>query len=75
MKAGIVIAGLLLVVGFSSAQEGKSLGAEAAAPIGLALGQTAPAFSAIDQFGRSQSKETLKGPRGTILLFFRSADW
>jgi peroxiredoxin len=43
--------------------------------IGLAIGQKAPAFSARDQFGRQQTLETLKGPKGTVLLFFRSADW
>jgi hypothetical protein len=43
--------------------------------IGLAVGQKAPAFSARDQFGRLQNLETLKGPKGTVLLFFRSADW
>jgi hypothetical protein len=43
--------------------------------IGLAAGQKAPAFSARDQFGAQQTLETLKGPKGTVLLFFRSADW
>ena len=43
--------------------------------IGLAVGQKAPAFSAPDQFGAQQTLETLRGPKGTILLFFRSADW
>ena len=43
--------------------------------IGLAVGQKAPAFSARDQFGRAQTLETLKGTNGTVLLFFRSADW
>jgi hypothetical protein len=43
--------------------------------IGLASGQKAPAFSARDQFGREQTLDTLKGPHGTVLLFFRSADW
>jgi hypothetical protein len=43
--------------------------------IGLAVGQKAPAFSARDQFGQLQNLETLKGPKGTVLLFFRSADW
>ena len=45
------------------------------ASIGLAVGQKAPAFSARDQFGREHSLEMLKGPKGTVLLFFRSADW
>ena len=43
--------------------------------IGLEIGQRAPLLSARDQFGREQNLETLKGPKGTILLFFRSADW
>jgi hypothetical protein len=43
--------------------------------IGLAVGQKAPAFSVHDQFGRVQTLDTLKGKNGTVLLFFRSADW
>ncbi len=43
--------------------------------IGLAVGQKAPAFSARDQFGHTQTLESLKGAKGTVLLFFRSADW
>jgi hypothetical protein len=43
--------------------------------IGLPVGQKAPAFSLPDQFGHEQTLESLKGPRGTVLLFFRSADW
>ena len=43
--------------------------------IGLNVGQKAPAFTARDQFGREQNLATLKGSKGTVLLFFRSADW
>jgi hypothetical protein len=43
--------------------------------IGVGVGEKAPAFSARDQLGRQQTLETLKGPKGTVLLFFRSADW
>jgi len=43
--------------------------------IGLAVGQKAPNFSTRDEFGRVQTLESLKGPNGTVLLFFRSADW
>ena len=43
--------------------------------IGVAVGQKAPAFSARDQFGRVQTLDSLKGTNGTVLLFFRSADW
>lgn len=43
--------------------------------IGIAVGQKAPAFSLIDQFGKIQTLDTLRGANGTVLLFFRSADW
>jgi len=43
--------------------------------IGLAVGDKAPAFSLHDQFGHPQTLDTLKGSNGTVLLFFRSADW
>lgn len=43
--------------------------------IGLAVGQKAAAFSLHDQFGRTQTLDSLKGANGTVLLFFRSADW
>jgi hypothetical protein len=43
--------------------------------IGLNVNQTAPEFSARDQFGNEQNLATLRGTKGTVLLFFRSADW
>jgi hypothetical protein len=43
--------------------------------IGLAVGQKAPAFSLHDEFGHVQTLDSLKGTNGTVLLFFRSADW
>jgi hypothetical protein len=43
--------------------------------IGLNIGQKAPPFSARDQFGRVETLDTLRGRNGTVLLFFRSADW
>lgn len=45
------------------------------AQVGLNVGQKAPAFSARDQFGAEQSLDSLKGAKGTVLLFYRSADW
>jgi hypothetical protein len=43
--------------------------------IGLPVGQKAPPFSVRDQLGHTQTLDTLKAPNGTVLLFFRSADW
>jgi len=43
--------------------------------IGLEVGEKAPDFSLHDESGKVQTLETLKGKNGTVLLFFRSADW
>ncbi len=43
--------------------------------VGLRAGQKAPAFSAPDQFGKTQTLDSLRGSKGTVLLFYRSADW
>jgi len=39
------------------------------------VGQQAPAFSAKDQEGRRQTLKSIMGPKGAMLVFFRSADW
>jgi peroxiredoxin len=43
--------------------------------LGPAVGAAAPAFSLVDQHGRTQSLGTIAGTQGTMLVFFRSADW
>ena len=43
--------------------------------IGLEAGERAPSFSLPDHFGRHQDLDTLRASNGTVLLFFRSADW
>lgn len=42
---------------------------------GPAVGEKIPAFEAVDQNGVRQSFETLRGPKGLMLVFSRSADW
>ena len=65
----------IAVLALSSGQE-KPAAADSVAPaIGLEIGQPAPAFALTDQFGHEQSNQTLRGPKGTVILFFRSADW
>ena len=41
----------------------------------LKIGSKIPALSGVDQFGRQQNFNSLKGQNGLVLLFFRSADW
>jgi hypothetical protein len=42
---------------------------------GPAIGDRLPVFEAVDQGGRPRTFESLRGPKGLVLLFFRSADW
>ena len=41
----------------------------------LKIGNRIPVLSGVDQFGKQQNFDSLKGPNGLVLLFFRSADW
>jgi len=45
------------------------------AKTGPAVGQPVPDFSLQDQNGRTQTLKSVSGPKGTMLVFFRSADW
>ncbi len=75
MKIGVAILFLVGLFAVPSGQENPSSSHAIAPSVGLEIGQQAPAFTLPDQFGHEQSNETLKGSKGTVLLFFRSADW
>jgi hypothetical protein len=75
MKFVVVIGLSLAVLALANMQESSSSGQSDSPSIGLQAGQRGPAFASRDQFGHEQSNETLRGSNGTILLFFRSADW
>ena len=42
---------------------------------GVAIGKSIPRFELRDQSGKNQRFETIKGPKGAMLVFYRSADW
>jgi hypothetical protein len=42
---------------------------------GPEVGSTVPSFEAPDQNGRLQNLKSILGPKGALLVFFRSADW
>lgn len=43
--------------------------------LGPRVGDTLPAFSLVDQDGKTRDFASLGGPNGLVLVFFRSADW
>jgi len=42
---------------------------------GIPVGSKIPAFEARDQKGMVQTFESIRGPKGAFLVFYRSADW
>jgi hypothetical protein len=42
---------------------------------GPQVGERVPEFSLKDQGGRTQTLQSIMGPRGAMLVFQRSADW
>ena len=76
MKFAGAIVSFLGIAMFASAQLPRSHdGTSPASSIGIEVRSKIPAFRLSDQKGHEKSDETLKGTNGTILLFFRSADW
>ena len=47
----------------------------AAVPTGPDIGKPMPAFQAQDQDGKTHTLRSLLGPKGAVILFYRSADW
>ncbi len=49
--------------------------AQQAIKTGPEVGSTLPSFEAPDQNGRLENLRSIFGPKGAILVFYRSADW
>ena len=75
MKIGAVVLFFAGVFALLGGQENPSTNPAVSSSVGIEVGQRAPTFALFDQSGKKQSNETLKGKNGTVLLFFRSADW
>lgn len=43
--------------------------------LALNTGDMIPKFQAKDQHGVERTFESIRGPKGAYLVFFRSADW
>lgn len=43
--------------------------------LGPQVGERVPDFSLKDQTGKTRTLQSIMGPKGAMLVFFRSADW
>src|SRR5204862_5816182 len=68
--AGIVV--LLIAVATLSAQEIRKVDV---ARLGPQVGTTVPDFSLADQHGKKWTLQSVMGPKGAMIVFYRSADW
>ena len=70
---------LALVLVYHAAQ--NSAGAQSTpqkidvSKLGPKLGERVPDFSLKDQNGKTWTLASIMGPKGAMLVFFRSADW
>ncbi len=65
--AGLALAASSLVAQAPAAVDTSKLGPQ--------VGAVVPAFSGVDQFGKPHTLASTYGPKGAMLVFFRSADW
>jgi hypothetical protein len=75
---------LSVALGPAGAAERQAPAGQAARPpaarvnvdvLGPKVGERLPDFGLRDQHGNEQSLKSLIGPKGAIVVFFRSADW
>ena len=78
MRLGVT---LVLVSALKTFSFGLAIGLAALAQAphpaktGPAVGDPVPSFSGPDQHGSTRTLASIMGPKGAMLVFFRSADW
>jgi hypothetical protein len=75
----------MLTMGFAASllartPEGRQASARVRTPIDISrlgpqVGERVPDFSLKDQNGKTWTRDSIAGPKGAMLVFFRSADW
>ena len=71
-KTGILACALVGLVAQLTAQQ---LTLPDVQKLGPQISTRVPDFTLLDQTGRSRTLASLIGPKGLMLVFFRSADW
>jgi cytochrome oxidase Cu insertion factor (SCO1/SenC/PrrC family) len=75
---GAAIGAVLLLRVVSGAAAAQSMPAQSPPDVqklGPQVGEPIPDFTLPDQRGQARSLDSLMGPNGLMLVFFRSADW
>lgn len=80
LSSSAVLASFLVLLFFASLAtggQGSQLGRQQidVSKLGPQVGQRVPDFTLRDQTGRERNLQSIMGPRGAMLVFYRSADW
>jgi cytochrome oxidase Cu insertion factor (SCO1/SenC/PrrC family) len=74
--AGAVVCALVSLVAQATAQQSAPQPVHPdVQKLGPQVGTRVPEFTLLDQKGHSRTLASLTGPKGLMLVFFRSADW
>ena len=71
----VAILGTILLQPSASAQQAVARQKMDVSKLGPQVGEQVPDFSLKDQDGKTRNLESIMGPKGTMLVFVRSADW
>jgi hypothetical protein len=71
----LVLTTAIAVLALGLAGQGQESRPPDTATIGPQVGAVVPAFSGVDQFGKTRTLESVLGAKGAMLVFFRSAEW
>jgi len=75
-EAGMILWMGLLLAPLLAGSPPQGSGSESPeVPTGPGVGDQVPSFRLADQHGHMQDLNSCSGPRGAMLVFFRSADW
>ena len=59
----------------TSSQASQGAGLPDVRTLGPQIGERVPDFTLVDQHGQPRTLASLTGPKGLMLVFYRSADW
>jgi hypothetical protein len=71
---GLILAAFPAVASLSGAQTTARPKIDVS-KLGPQVGERVPDFSLSDQSGKTQTLQSIMGPKGAMLVFIRSADW
>jgi hypothetical protein len=78
-RSGLLVSSVALAALLSQPAAGQQSGVSPTvidlAKLGPQVGQPVPDFNLKDQTGKTWTRQSIMGPRGAMLVFFRSADW